>query len=203
MADLRLEMSRPYGVPPAGRFGNADGDAGVRVEMASTLSICTIQPFRGRAAECATAMKAATGIEAPGAGRANLDGTGRLLWSGPDMFLAVSPDPALAVHLSKAVAGSAAVVDQSDGKVLFRISGRNARALLEKGVSVDLHPRAFAAGHVALTLLTHLSVQLVQCDDTPAYEIVLSRAFAADFWQWIEESAGEFGLTLSESGSRR
>lgn len=121
-----------------------------------------------------------------------------LVWNGPDMFAAISPDPALHERLRKAAAGHAAVVDQSDGKILFRISGRDARSLLEKGVTIDLHPGIFAADHVALTLLSHLSVQIVRNGDTPTYEIVLSRAFAADFWHWLEESAGEYGIVLSD-----
>ncbi|MBL8832320.1 MAG: hypothetical protein JNL71_08005 [Rhodospirillales bacterium] len=203
MADLRLQKQRPFGVPQPGRFGKPDGEPGVRVELPDALSICTIQPFRGRNGACAAALKASMGIETPATGRANRTGSDAIAWSGPDMFVAISNAPALADRLRKAVGDNAAIVDQSDGKVLFRVSGRDARALLEKGVTVDLHPRAFAAGHAALTPLSHLSVMLVQASDAPSYEIVLSRAFAADFWHWLEESAGEFGLALSADGSSR
>lgn len=203
MADSRLRIQNPFGVPQPGRFGKPDGEPGVRVELPGNLSICTIQPYRGRNDACAAALKAATGIEAPSTGRANRAGSGMIAWNGPDMFVAVSTDPALAERLRTTVAGNAAIVDQSDGKILFRIAGRDARTLLAKGVTVDLHPRAFAAGHVALTPLSHLSVMLVQSGDAPSYEIVLSRAFAADFWHWLEESAGEFGLTLTADGNSR
>jgi heterotetrameric sarcosine oxidase gamma subunit len=203
VADSSLQIQHAYGVPLPGRFGRQDGDPGVRVEVHGALSICTIQPFRGRRAACAAALKNAIEFDLPATGRSNGKGRDMLAWSGPDMFVAISADPTLAERLRKALGGNAAIVDQSDGKVLFRVSGRDARALLEKGVTVDLHPRAFAAGHVALTLLSHLSAQIIQCDDAPTYEIVLSRAFAADFWHWLEESAGEFGLTLSEYGNSR
>jgi sarcosine oxidase subunit gamma len=201
VADSSLQIQHAYGVPRPGRFGRQDGDPGVRVEMHGALSICTIQPLHGRRAACAAALKDAIEFELPSAGRSIRKGRDMLVWSGPDMFVAISADPALVGRIRTALGGNSAIVDQSDGKVLFRVSGRDARALLEKGVTVDLHPRAFAAGQVSLTLLSHLSAQIIQCDDAPTYEIVVSRVFAADFWHWLEESAGEFGLTLSEYGN--
>lgn len=203
MAESRLQMSRPFGIPKVGRLGKPDVAPGVRVELRDTLSICTVQPFRGRSAACAARLKGAIGVDLPAVGRTAGNGRDTLVWNGPDMFVAISADPDLAESLRKALAGEAAVVDQSDGKLLLRVSGPDARAVLEKGVTIDLHPRAFAAGHSAMTLLSHLPVQLVQCDDLPTYEIILSRAFAADLWHWLEESAGEFGLALSEDRDSR
>jgi len=201
VADPSLQIQHAYGVPLPSRFGRQDGDPGVRVELHGALSICTIQPFRGRRAACAAALKNAIEFDLPAAGRSNRRGHNMVAWAGPGMFVAVFADPSFVERIREALGGNAAIVDQSDGKVLFRVSGRDARTLLEKGVTVDLHPRAFATGHAALTLLSHLSAQIIQSDDAPAYEIVLSRAFAADFWHWLEESAGEFGLALSGNGN--
>ena len=56
--------------------------------------------------------------------------------------------------------------------------GAKARALLAKGRSIDLHPRAFKPGDAGVTLLSHIAVQLWQVDETPTFDLALPRATA-------------------------
>lgn len=196
MADLGLSPARPFGIPGPGRFGAADRAPGVHVRLLDGLSICLVQPFAGRRMACASRLKTSFGLDMPEAGHARMAGDTTLAWAGANAAMAISRQADLAASLAASLGDAAAVIDQSDGRVVFRISGAKARVVLEKGVSIDLHPRAFASGRVALTLLSHLSVQIVHLDETPTFDVVISRAFAADLWHWLEESAGEFGLLL-------
>lgn len=196
MADIRRLPAAPFGVPATGRFGRADGEPGVGVRLLDGLSICLIQPFAGRRADCAVPLKTALGLDIPDTGVAHMTGGTTLAWAGPNSMLAISPAPGRTAELETTLGDAAAVIDQSGGRIVFRIAGPKARAVLEKGLTVDLHPRAFGPGRVALTLLSHLSVQIIQLDITPAFDVVISRAFTAELWHWLEESAGEYGLHL-------
>jgi len=198
VADTRLLPAAPFGVPAPGRFGIADGEPGVRVRLSDGLSICLIQPFAGRRSDCAAPLKMTLGLDLPDTGTARNAGGTTLAWAGPNALLAISTIRDQAARLESALGDAAAVIDQSGGRIVFRIAGPKARAVLEKGLTLDLHPRSFAPGRTALTQLSHLSVQIVQLDEAPTFDVVISRAFAAELWHWLEESAGEYGLHLTD-----
>ena len=100
----------------------------------------------------------------------------------------------LSASLRDALGDNAAVTDQSSGFTVFCISGPKARATFEKGLGLDLHPRAFEAGDAASTSCAHLNVVIWQIDNQPIYEIAVARSFAVAFCHWLTESAAEFGL---------
>jgi sarcosine oxidase subunit gamma len=76
------------------------------------------------------------------------------------------------------------------------ISGPRARDALAKGVAVDLHPRAFEAGHAAATLVAHIGVTLWQVDEAPTFHVCVPRAFSSSFWHWLLASAAEYGFEV-------
>ena len=116
-----------------------------------------------------------------------------LLGIGPGKWLAVAePDAApLAERLSREFGGLAAVTDLSDAYAVLRVAGASARALFERGLGVDLHPRAFKPGDVAVTTCDHFNVVIWQLDAAPTYEVALYRSYAASFHHWLTESAAE------------
>lgn len=85
-------------------------------------------------------------------------------------------------------------VDQSDGRVVLRISGPRARDALEKGLHIDLHPRVFGPGDTALTAISYIGVHFWQLDALPTYEFTMFRSFAIAFCEWLAEAAAEFGF---------
>ena len=92
----------------------------------------------------------------------------------------------------------AMVADQSDGRCVLRLSGPKARQVLAKGIGLDLDPRIFKPGDVAMTLAAHIAVQIWQMDDKPSYEIAMFRSLAGSFWHWLAASAAEFGYEVVE-----
>jgi sarcosine oxidase subunit gamma len=120
----------------------------------------------------------------------------RSLWLGPDEWLITASQaaaPWLHSALTRAlVARHAAVVDLSSSRVAIEIAGSRARALLEKGCSLDLHPRAFGPGQCAQTLLAKTQIVLDQLDATPLYRVFVRASYARWLCDWLVDAAAEF-----------
>ena len=86
------------------------------------------------------------------------------------------------------------VSEQSHARVILRVGGTHARELLSKGCRLDLHPRAMSTGACASTTIAHVGVLLHQVDESPTYDLLVYSGFARYFWEWLKESAAEFGL---------
>jgi sarcosine oxidase subunit gamma len=128
------------------------------------------------------------------------DGT-VILWLGPDEWLIVVPggrEMKLEAELRGALARQhTALTDVSDSRVVIGLTGPHAREVLMKGCSLDLHPRAFAAGRCAQTGLARTHMLLHQLDESPAYDIYVHRSFADYVWRWLESAAAEYGMAIT------
>lgn len=168
---------------------------GLAITARETLTMASFAAAKGRKDALRDAIRAAYHVELPnGAGRVEGDGIA-FVWAGPDHWLAVAErgdGRDLEAELKRTLAGIASVVDQSDGRIVVRISGPHARAVLAKGVPIDLHPRAFGPGSVAITHASHIGVILWRTDDAPTYEAALFRSYADSFAHWLFEAAAEF-----------
>lgn len=116
------------------------------------------------------------------------------MWLGPDEWLVRTDDarePALSAALLEAVEGQhAAVTVVSDAYMIFAVSGRDARAVLNQGTGVDLHPRAFRPGTCVRTGLGKTGVILHQVDDKPSYDVYAWRSYANYLSLWMDKAAG-------------
>lgn len=140
------------------------------------------------------------GSALPKPGHAEIAGDGMIIWIQPSGWLVIRPrgsEGALAKRLAQTAGDKVAVVDQSHGRVVLRLSGAHARDVLAKGCRVDLHPRAFSAGIAATTTIDHITVTIVQVDAVPTYDLVLPANFAEAFLDWLGMSAAEFGYEIS------
>lgn len=124
-----------------------------------------------------------------------------VLWLGPDEWLIACPagaETALYAALRVALNGvHAALVDLTDAQTIIRVSGPRARDLIAKGCTLDLHPRAFGAGHVARGTLAHAQITLLQTASDgetggPAFDLYVGRSFAQHLWCWLEDAAREY-----------
>ena len=113
----------------------------------------------------------------------------KLYWLGPDEWLIVTPpgrQTELAATLERALRGLfSAVTDVSSGQTIVAIGGPNARALLEMGCPLDLHPRCFGPGACAQTRLEQAAVLIAPVGDTPTYEVIVRRSFADYLGNWL------------------
>jgi sarcosine oxidase subunit gamma len=89
----------------------------------------------------------------------------------------------------------AEVTDLSASRIIIEITGTRARALLEKGCGLDLHPRAFGPGCCAQTLFAKLPVVIDQTSAAPSYRLFARRSAAHWVADWLIDAAEEFRFT--------
>ena len=140
-------------------------------------------------------VAAALGVALPVvANTASGDPDGRhALWLGPDEWLVLGPAgdaPAIEAAVRGAAEDSFVVtVDVSANRVAFELAGPDARELLESGCPIDLHPRAFAAGSCAQTLLARANILLHQVSDEPRYRVWIRPSFARYLAAWLDDAS--------------
>ena len=128
-----------------------------------------------------------------------------VLWLGPDEWLVVSqlPAEALVAALQEAVADAhAAVVDVSANRTVLELTGAAARAVLEKGCPLDLHPRAFGPGQAVSTTLARIPLILWQVG-TESYRLLPRSSFADYVARWLLDAAQEFGSAFQDGDGHR
>ncbi|MBV9749421.1 MAG: sarcosine oxidase, gamma subunit [Acetobacteraceae bacterium] len=180
-----------------GRYGAAGGAAGVRIGPRTGLALATLSVRKGRGDALSEAVRAGFGAELPKHPRvAHGDGGVAFIWAGPGSWLVLRQNEDLEPVLRAQLGVHASVTDQSDGRTVLRVEGPYARDLLTKGLPIDLYPRAFAAGDVALSLLAHVGVHLWQLDDAPSYEIAVLSGYARSLLAWMLHSGAEYGIDL-------
>ena len=120
----------------------------------------------------------------------------KIYWLGPDEWLIVAPEgrqqeleQQLRTALSKMFSS---VTDVSSGQTMLRISGTKARAVLQKGCSLDLHGRVFKPGDCAQTLLAKAGMMISCVDESPTYELVIRRSFSDYVGLWLLDATAEF-----------
>jgi methylglutamate dehydrogenase subunit D len=187
------------GVVAAGRHGRRTGGPGVMVSEVRGGGLATVTARKGRREALLDAARAAFGVELPSLPRCVTARDIAFIWSGPDQWLAYwNPAPARGMEaaLAEPLTAFAAIVDQSHGRTLLRVTGPRVRDALAKGLAIDLHPREFKTGYAAVTAVAHIGVHFWQTDDRPIYALAVPRGLALSFWHWLEASSAEYGLEL-------
>jgi sarcosine oxidase subunit gamma len=119
-----------------------------------------------------------------------------ILWLGPDEWLVTSETQAgetLAASLRKALAGvTAAVTDVGHARLVYAVSGSNARAVLAKGCALDLHERVFPRGRCAQSLLAKVPVIVHRSGADAVFDLHVARSFRDYAWDWLQTAASEY-----------
>ena len=116
------------------------------------------------------------------------------IWLGPDewLVLATTDAVALADQLTAAIADDPGLaLDVSANRTVLDLAGPSARAVLEKGCPVDLHPRAFGPGSAVSTTLARVPVLLWQTGET-SYRLLPRSSFADYVARWLLDAMTEF-----------
>ena len=122
-----------------------------------------------------------------------------VIWMGPQEWLITAgarSAAALEAALRAAVGEhGGAAIDVSAQRTTLRLSGPDAREVLAKGCSLDLHPRVFTKGTAAQTMLGLAGVVLIALDDAGTdYRILVRASFARYLADWLIDAAEEFGV---------
>jgi sarcosine oxidase subunit gamma len=181
-----------------GRFGADKGAPGVMLSVRHPMSIVAVIARKGQSAALGKAIEAAYHCSLPGVGASTGRGAISFHWCGADQYYAIAEgkgEGEFYRELKALFVGLASCSDQSHGRVILRIAGPKARALLAKGTPIDLHPSAFGPGKSAVTQMAHVGVHLIQTADD-AFELSVFRGFSENFWEWLTEQAEEFGYQV-------
>lgn len=191
----------------AGRYGRVQGAAGVSLTELRDFDLVQIMVRRGQREAASQGATRHFGAPPPDRPQAVRAGASTLIWSGPDQFLALAARGGAASMLDSAqqsLAGVASLSDQSDGRALIRVSGPQARALLAKLVSVDLHPKAFPRGAAAATALDHTGVNLWRGDDADdggaVFFMLILSSFAESLWGSLLDAGAEYAVEAGTAG---
>lgn len=142
-----------------------------RLREVTVGPITSIAPGPGGEEALDKALLTAHGLGFPAPGDTLAAGDARIIWSGPGQafLLGVAPDDALA--------GLAAMTEQSDGWAAMELSGAEAAAVLARLVAVDLRDSHFAVGATARCTLVHMNCSLTRLEDG-AWLILVFRSMA-------------------------
>ncbi|MDX8524291.1 sarcosine oxidase subunit gamma family protein [Mesorhizobium sp. MSK_1335] len=203
MADFSWDVRSPLDrALVAGPYG-AQGEAGVSLTEIRNVDLIQVMARRGKGGEMAKAAKARFGVAAPETPQAVGAADATLIWSGPDQFFVLSKGGKNGMDaLAPAFAASASLSDQSHARALISVSGDQARTMLGKLSSIDLHPEVFAVGSAAATSMDHTSVALWRGNDRngqAVFNLLAFATFAESLWHTILDSAAECGVDIGHS----
>ncbi|MFF0991484.1 sarcosine oxidase subunit gamma [Kocuria nitroreducens] len=196
LAHLREQMSG----------ASVAGARGVGLREIPFLTMVGIRVAPGSPA--AEAVEAAAGVPLPTGhgGVTGSPGGTAVVWIGPDEFLLVGPqdagappagspglstDPAVPELIAALGGERGAVVDLSANRTTLELDGPSARAVLEKGCHLDLHPRAFGPGTAVSTTLGPVPVVLWRTAEQ-TWRIMPRASFAEYTARWLLDAMTEF-----------
>lgn len=180
------------------------GGEQVRLREVPFLTQITIRAASPEAVEAvggALDVALPSGVGEVAQGEGGDSGALSVVWLSPDEWLAVLGDEAETGVASTAVVESlnvalgerrGQVVDVSSNRTILELSGPKARAVLDKTIELDLHPREFPVGRAVSTQMESVAVILWRtAEDT--WQLMPRASFAEHIVRWLVDGMREFG----------
>ena len=176
-------------------LGNNPRSAGISIEDRRGLGIVQVFARNGKTAATAKAL----GIkETPGKVTETAAYTAIPMSPGQWLLVSKKADAkSFATTVSKKLKSNGYVSEQSDARAVIRLSGKNARELMQKGCRLDLHPSSASKGWCAQTQMAQMGVTIHQVDDKPTYDLLVFSGFAQEFAEWLLHTGAQFGMKFS------
>ena len=133
-----------------------------------------------------TQVATMTGMTVPTKGLVTVQGDERLVWIGRDRYLLTTQRTDLADH------EGVYATDQTYGKTQLLITGEDARALLARGLPLDIDEGQFAIGEVQHSHINHIGVSVIRnanVSGQPQFEVWVMRGFAKSLTEFLVHSA--------------
>lgn len=133
--------------------------------------ISSIAPLKGQMAAVSQILNDAILIGFPEPNRVLQSAAGRMMWAGNGMAFLFDAQP-------PAIAGIAAITDQTDAWAIVQMNGPLCEDTLARLVPIDLGKQAFKVGHTARTMIGHMTGSVTRT--APAgFEVMVMRSMAA------------------------
>lgn len=188
-------------VSPAAPLGEAFESGSVQgvVELREVSFLTMVGLRVDRNSDAGQRIAGVTGGLPAACGGVSGTGDTSVLWLGPEEFLVVAPTEAheslggdLIQALREALAdGAGQVVDLSANRTTFELTGPRARAVMEKGCSLDLHPRVLSAGTALSTEIGNIPVVLWKTGEE-SFRIFPRASFADFLGRWLLDAMREY-----------
>ena len=123
-----------------------------------------------------------------------------VLWLGPTSWLVVANGASALTDFTyrrdslNAVGG--ALFDLTASRVAWTISGAQAATVLATSCPLDFHPRVFADGTCAQSVLGHVNALFYKRGAPPEFVVMVARSFARDVWRSLCLSAAQHGYDV-------
>jgi len=130
-------------------------------------------------------------------GKASVTKNYRAILLSPGQWLFVSAEPnssGFANGIRTKLKKNGYLSEQSDARVIFRISGHKARELMQKACRLDLHPSVTSKDWCAQTVMAQTGVIIHQLDEAPTYDLFVYSGFAEDFADWLLHAGLQLGI---------
>lgn len=152
------------------------------VTACPNVGLASILLRRGAVAAASRALQVQRQLTLPSPGRLTTAAGTTLLWTGPDRFLAVrdAGESGFARELAALLDGLAYVVEASSSRAVLSVAGDGAAEALNRLLPIDLHARVFNPGSVALTMASHIAVQVWR-PDPDSFRVACPSTLAASF----------------------
>jgi methylglutamate dehydrogenase subunit D len=191
-------MSEPAfplaGIAGPGRARLVGGEAGLTLAERQPGSYCEVALWPPVTGQAGARIADLAGVaEVPRLGRLVLGEKTLAFCLVPGRFNVIAAEPGWARRLEQAVPPeTGAVVDLSQGRGGIRIAGPHAQYVLQKGLDLDLDPRAFPPLAAAQSVVDHMPVTVLRLE-AELFDLFTFRGFALSFWELLSEAASEAG----------
>ena len=131
-------------------------------------------------------VAAMAGMAIPAQGFVTVQGNERLVWAGRDRYFLTTHRTDLSDK------DGVYTTDQTYGKTQLLITGEDARALLSRGLPLDIDEGQFAIGEVQHSHINHIGVSVIRnpnVDGQPQFEVWVMRGFAKSLMDFLTHSA--------------
>jgi sarcosine oxidase subunit gamma len=99
---------------------------------------------------------------------------------------------------TRTFADEAVVTELGQSRTVMRIEGPGARALLNRGLPIDLDDAIFDVGSFAQSAIHHIPVLVHRVDGAGAFDVYVAREYAASLWEWLTEAVQSIGCRINE-----
>ncbi|MCP5084218.1 MAG: hypothetical protein GY948_21230 [Alphaproteobacteria bacterium] len=200
MAEIRSALA---GVYEPGRKGAGSGDAPVTITEITGRDIVQLAAWPDTVGAVSSKAAKPVGVAMPSDTKtASAKGKTSVFKTAPEKFLIVSELKAsMGDGLRETFEADQAVVTElGHSRTILRVAGDAARDVLARGVPVDLHPDEFARSAFAQTGIHGISV-LCTRSGPDQFDLIVPRNFAVVIYEWLEETAAQYGYVVEEVGS--